>query len=298
LEAELAALRDEVQQKAWALAQQQANVENLTLEHRSEMEKLQARLAEEQRVAREGRLEIEQAQTEARSLKRRVEELEAELMGVQRRGSEEAEELRRQFAEQIDALTRQLAQKSAEIEAQAASHSATERSLRDEIERLVHEARERNQILQDRNDEVVRVKTEMDLLLDRVAQLEASAAQAQASLAADTERMRAEFQAQLALLQVELSQKEWALEERKGVERQLREEVESFRKQIEEVQRPAKEASDEFFIDESAQQRREQFKRYQEEIDSVIVKAEPSFPASKKRRWGAGFGWKRRWKNS
>ena len=50
LETELTALRGELQQKAWSLAQQQASVENLAQVHREQIRKLEARLAEQQPV--------------------------------------------------------------------------------------------------------------------------------------------------------------------------------------------------------------------------------------------------------
>src|SRR6185503_2632683 len=115
--------------------------------------------------------------------------------------------------------------------------SAPQQSLSEEIARLTREAKEKNQILQDRNDELVRVKSELDRLKERDSEIESASSRAESAYSSDAEQMRNEFQAQLALLQAELSQREWALEEQqaeaRGREQNLRQEIDSLRRQLE-----------------------------------------------------------------
>src|SRR4030095_14926369 len=170
-EAELAALRNDLQQKAWALAQQQATAENLALTHRSQIQNLEAKLAEQQGTLQDRNRDIEKAQVEVHTLQQRSEELKGELERVRSSGSVQAEQIALGSASQIDHLSKQLAQQTAEIEERSSSQAALEQSLRSEINRLIQENQEKNQILQDRNDEVLRVKAEMDLLLDKLGQL-------------------------------------------------------------------------------------------------------------------------------
>jgi len=298
-EAELAALRNDLQQKAWALAQQEATMEDLALAQRNQIQQLEAKLAEQQDSIKDRILDIERAQSQTHSLQRRIEELETELQHARLSGMAQAEQLRRQSVTQIDELNKQPGQKAAEIQENAMSQSTLEQSLRSEIDRLIDEAQERNQILQDRNDEVVRVKTEMDLLLDRFTQLESSASQAEAMLTGDSEQMRTEFQAQLALLQAELSQKEWALEERnataRGLEHNYLQEIESLRQQLAQKE-IAKREDDRDFVLGEPQMQQGQNDAFQV-ADGVKSLDGHSNQSDHERRWHRGFGWKRRWKS-
>src|SRR6266545_5977026 len=67
-ETELISLRSEVQQKAGALAQQQATMENVALADKSQIQKLEAKLGEQQHDVKDRSLELEKAETEARVL--------------------------------------------------------------------------------------------------------------------------------------------------------------------------------------------------------------------------------------
>ena len=175
--------------------------------------------------------------------------------------------------------------------------SNLEQELRDEIERLMREAVEKHQILQDRNDELVRVKAEMDRLQERVDRLESATSHDESAFSGETDKMRTEFQAQLALLQSELSQKEWALEERqaeaRGREQKLRQEIEFLRQQLAEIKNAAEEQGHDFVFGEpTANQATE--RRF--ELCDPGEAAEPrSSRFASHRRWSSGFGWKRRW---
>jgi chromosome segregation ATPase len=176
---------------------------------------------------------------------------------------------------------------------------ARERSLRDEVDRLIHEAQERNQILQDRNEELVRVKAELDRSCERVKQLESSQSEAVNALRDDSERMRTEFQAQLALLQAELSQREWTIEERqaaaRGHEQNLRQEIESLRQQLVESKTTKPHEADAFVFGEPrVSDTREQ---HLEDIGNGDRLEGYTGSFAQQRRWQSGFSWKRRWRS-
>jgi chromosome segregation ATPase len=192
-----------------------------------------------------------------------------------------------------------LVQSAAETGAHGAPPASLEQSLRDEVYRLIHEAQEKNQILQDRNDELVRVKAEMDRLHDRLNHLESSRSQAESALRDDAERMRTEFQAQLALLQAELSQREWALEERqaeaRGQEQHLRQEIDSLRQQLVKSKTTQQHDTDAFVFGEP----RASDAGEQHFEDSGNAGRGDGYSGSfaRRRRWQSGFGWKRRWRS-
>ena len=297
LETELISLRSDLQQKAWALAQQQATMENVALAHKSQIQKLETKLGEQQHGIRDRSLELEQAQSETRVLQSRIEELETELQHARLTVLSRTEQITQDYAARITDLNAQLAQKTSVLQERDLAQSNIEHTLRHELERLIREAEEKNQILQNRNDELVRVKVEMDSLQERCAQLELATSRTESALAGETERMRTELQARLALLQAELSQKEWALEERdataRGLEQIYHEEIESLRKQL--AEKEAAPEDHDYVLGEPRLNQAEE-ERFQV-IDSAQSDDHHAHQTARSRRWHSGFAWKRRWKS-
>ena len=189
---------------------------------------------------------------------------------------------------------KQITQSEAAIEG-GACNADLERTLRDELERLRHEAQEKNQILQDRNDELVRVKAQLDELHERLNRLESSTSETESTFDGEAERMRTEFQAHLALLQAELSQKEWALDERqakaRGMEQVLRQDIESLRRQVAESETVERQAGRALVSDEPRSN------PTREAAASNPAPVEPVRSLACHRRWNKGFGRKRRWRS-
>jgi chromosome segregation ATPase len=151
--------------------------------------------------------------------------------------------------------------------------------------------------LQNRNDELVRVKAELDRIHDRFNQLESFAVQAENATRGEVERMRSEFQAQLASLQAELSQKEWALVERQasanGSEQDLRQQIESLRSQLSEQK-----SVDQQSISKSAisAAQLERLASLESTLNATATGMAPLSDESSQRRWRSRFVAKRRWK--
>ena len=176
------------------------------------------------------------------------------------------------------------------------SRREMEQSLRREIERLVHEAEEKNQILRNRNDELVTVKATVDALQERLSAAETTTAGKEAAAELELEQMRSEFQAQLALLQAELSQKDWALQEREAMSQSLeqnyRHEIDSLRQRLDEEKSRNVSAREEFTMGEMPL----------DPAPDVPLKSQvhehPVDSPAQGRRWHTDFAWKRRWKAS
>jgi chromosome segregation ATPase len=307
-------LRQELQQKAWAFAQQQATVENLAQNHRSQIQKLEAQISEYQHSRGQNHAELEKANAQVAAMRRRIEELQGALQHAELTGLSRVEQIRQEYTARLDTLSAELAEKNLELQQHASSHPGPEQAGRDEIDRLIAEAEERNQILQNRNDELVRVKAQLDELLERHAQLESTAAQAESAAMAEAERMRTEFHAQLALLQAELSQKEWALEERQAVasgrEMDYRQQLNTLRQQLAEKENetptvPEKNdqesaTSHDVFVmgdPKLTEAQRARLKKLEEMVEAIQHGEDISYPAAPGRRWRTSFGWKRRWKS-
>lgn len=176
------------------------------------------------------------------------------------------------------------------------SRREMEQSLRREIERLVHEAEEKNQILQNRNDELVTVKATVDALQERLSAAETTTAGKEAAAEVELEQMRSEFQAQLALLQAELSQKDWALQEREAMSQSLeqnyRHEIDSLRQRLDEEKSRNVSAREEFTMGEMPLDPAPDVP-----LKSQVHEHSVDSPAQG-RRWHTDFAWKRRWKAS
>ena len=198
-----------------------------------------------------------------------------------------------------DDLDKPLSQSAAAVEELGRSQAKIEQLVRDEVERLIREAQEKNQILHDRNDELVRVKADLDRLHNRLNQLESARSEALNAISDDTERMRTEFQAQLAMLQAELSQKEWTLEERqaeaRGREQSLRQEIESLRRRLVESETGKQPDPRDFILGEPRSNHAED-QRF-EVTAGAAYSERKSGSFANHRRWHSGFGFKRRWRS-
>jgi len=302
LEAELAGLRQELQQKNWSLAQQHAAVENLALVHKEQLQKLESRLAEQQSHGSVRETEFAQLQVQESSLHQRVEELEGELRHAQLTEVDRIEQLRRENLARVDELNARVNQKNREIEQRSTAQLDLEQALRREVERLLHEIDERNGILQNRNDELVRVKADLDSTNEQHRQLEAAAAQAQSNASGEVEVMRTQYQAQLALLQAELSQKEWALEERQasatGAEHKYRQQIASLRQQLSEKESPEHQLPRDFVMgdDQLPTSEHAGMATAKPTRDSNGTHRQSASTDSRDRRWHSMLGGKRRWK--
>ena len=304
LESELAALRNELHQGSSAVAHQQAAMDDLAARHRSQVEQLEANLSEQHRASEEHRREVDQAQAQLTLLHSRIEELQSTLQQTEVSANSRTEELRQEYAARVDTLKRELVERSAELQDRAGANSDSEQALRSEIARLIGEAQERNQILQSRNDELVRVKNDLDSLAERFSQLESHAVHAQSSASGEAESMRTGFQAQLALLQAELSQKEWALEERQaiiaGIEQEHRQQLDALRQQLAEEEQSAIPADNNTFVmgdPNLTEAQREKLLKLDDMVKAIRSSDNVSAPAQSGRRWQSGFGWKRRWRS-
>jgi chromosome segregation ATPase len=299
LASEIDSLRQELQRKSWALAQQQASVENLALAHKEQIHKLEGQLNEQRSSATAQAGELDHVHVQAAALRRRIEELETALSHAEVAALSRAEQLLEERAARDQESTTALPQNSPDVEQRSAAQTRLEQSLHAEIDRLVREVQERNQILQNRNDELVRVKAEMDSIHERFAQLELSTSQSEAAAQNESEHMRTEFQAQLALLQAELSQKEWALEERhavaSGTEQELRLEIDALRRQQAKL---GERDTGAFVIGDRELNRsqREHAANLREISAGADTGGSNSTSDSQQRRWRTGFAWKRRWK--
>ncbi len=293
-------LRSELQQKEWALAQRQIAVENLAQAHKAQIQKLEAKALEQQQLAQSYSRDLEKAQSEAVALRDHITQLETAVEQAQATGGHRTAQLEQQHEERLTGLQRDLEQRVLELHERTRLSEQSESALHDEIQRLRKEAQEKHALLENRNEEVLLAKSEMDLLRQRLAQVETEARRNEEAGATENDKMRAEFQAELAFLQAELSQKEWALDERQGtvngLAQDLTAQVQDLQTQLAEKEalleaRAAAGVADKLEPTESEKERLQRM----EKLVAAAINVENSFPASRKRRWRTRLGWKNRW---
>ena len=214
------------------------------------------------------------------------------------------EQISQDYAAQIEKLSAEISRQSGALQEHEPALTRQEQLLRSEIESLIPEAQEKSQILQNRNDELVRAKSERDMLQERLKDLESATKQNEAVVSEESEQMRTEFQAQLALLQAELSQKEWALEEQcasvSGLDQQYREQIEELNQKLAQAEAHAQQDPDQFVIDtdkiNGAQQQR--YSQYGEVAEMPTRGSNYPHLALGSRRWRTRLDRKRRWRTS
>ena len=171
------------------------------------------------------------------------------------------------------------------------------------IQALRQDLEEKHLLLASRNEELMRVKAEMDVLRDRVSELESSAKRVKESAETESAKMRTEFQAQLAFLQAELSQKEWALEEGqaalKTLEQGFRTKVVEL--EIEPTQRKSsiEHPAQDFVLGDSweAESRLDRTWKLQERLDADCSESVQPTSNHHSRKWRNSGDWKRRWRS-
>ena len=193
-------------------------------------------------------------------------------------------------------------EKSSGLDANGHNSEKAETAVRHEIRTLRLDAQEKHLLLASRNEELVRVKAEMDLLQGQISELKSSRKRIQESAEIECAKMCAEFQAQMAFLQAELSQRDWTLEEReatqKVLEQGLRAKIGQLEAQLEQVKTSNQDPVQEFVLGvnwESEAQLDHTWK-LQERLDgNGAITAQRASDHSDK--WRSTGRWKRRWRS-
>jgi len=218
LEAEVAGLRNELQQKDRDLDQRQAFVDHLAQGHKSDIQALETKLAELRHAAENRATELDRATSERQRLLSRIDQLESAAADTEATAISRVEQITRRDEAQIATLQLEIEQKTVVLEEQGTARNDLERTYHAELSRLRAESQEKHMLLENRNEEFVGVKNAMESLRERWTQGEATAAHAEQAAAEDRERLRAEYEAQLAALREELSARERSDKDQGAVE--------------------------------------------------------------------------------
>jgi chromosome segregation ATPase len=167
---------------------------------------------------------------------------------------------------------------------------------------LRRDAEEKHLLLASRNEELMRVKSEMELLQGEVSELKLSGKRFQDSAEAESAKMRTEFQAQLAFLQAELSQRDWALQEgqaaQKVIEQGLRAKIGELEARLAQLKSSSEASPQEFVFGENweSEARLDHTWKMQERLDGNGAEGAQT-SANDSGRWRSRGQWKRRWRS-
>jgi chromosome segregation ATPase len=191
---------------------------------------------------------------------------------------------------------------SAALDTNSHNSEKAETPAWDEIMTLRHDAKEKNLLLASRNEELMRVKAEMDLLQGELSELKSSNKRIQESAKTECAEMRSEFQAQVAFLQAELSQRDWTLQEReaaqKVLEQGLRAKIGQLETQLEQLKTSTEGPAKEFVlgVNWESEARLDDTWKLQERLDGNGAEVAQT-ASNQSGKWRNSGAWKRRWRS-
>ena len=277
------------------------SMERQLIEKNSELQKCQAcamdlrhRLAEMQLLSETRAVQIEDLKAETVRLSLKINRREPVMLGTESDGDHDLGHSR-----EAEAASGEI---SAALDANSHKSEKAETPGWDEIMTLRHDAEEKNLLLASRNEELMRVKAEMDLLQGELSELKSSNKRIQESAKTECAEMRSEFQAQVAFLQAELSQRDWTLQEReaaqKVLEQGLRAKIGQLEVQLEQVKTSTAGPAQEFVlgVNWESEARLDDTWKLQERLDGNGAEIAQT-ASNQSGKWRNSGAWKRRWRS-
>ena len=277
------------------------SMERQLIEKDSELQKCQAcamnlrhRLAEMQLLSETRAVQIEDLRAETVRLSLEINRRELVKLGTESGGDHDFGHGR-----EAEAASGEI---SAALDANSHKSEKAETPAWDEIMTLRHDAEEKNLLLASRNEELMRVKAEMDLLQGELSELKSSNKSIHESAKTECAEMRSEFQAQVAFLQAELSQRDWTLQEReaaqKVLEQGLRAKIGQLEAQREQVKTSTEGPAQEFVlgVNWESEARLDDTWKLQERLDGNGAEIAQT-ASNQSGKWRNSGAWKRRWRS-
>lgn len=277
------------------------SMERQLIEKNSELQKCQAcamdlrhRLAEMQLLSETRAVQIEDLKAETVRLSLEINRREPVKLGTEADGDHD-----RGHGREAEAASGEI---SAALDTNSHKSEKAETPGWDEIMTLRHDAEEKNLLLASRNEELMRVKAEMDLLHGELSELKSSNKRIQESAKTECAEMRSEFQAQVAFLQAELSQRDWTLQEReaaqKVLEQGLRAKIGQLEVQLEQVKTSTEGPAQEFVlgVNWESEARLDDTWKLQERLDGNGTEIAQT-ASNQSGKWRNSGAWKRRWRS-
>jgi chromosome segregation ATPase len=171
----IAALEQQLQSKEQALAERDAALR--LMEQQLQSQTGEARLTLAQSGAHSQSEQLKAAEDTIADLLERLAQLEAARHMLQDNASHELQQLRDNFEARIAKLRMELTAKDQTPEGHRTVITSLEQGFQRQIQELRGQLAEKHSLLENRNEELIKVKAEMDALQDRLARLKAGRGQ-------------------------------------------------------------------------------------------------------------------------
>jgi len=264
---------------------------------------LQNQLAEKLALLETRNNEIQALESKIRELVERIDQSEFALEQARATAAGELEQIRRQSQAELTARQAEIERKVEGLQDREAALYAAEQSFKVEIDALRKEVAEKRFLLENRNDQLVRVKMEMDELQDRIGYLESAARHAKLESGHKDERSEEQSRPGLEKLRRKLSQKEQTLEQRQTAindsEQGFQAQITSLRSELAEKQALLENPGTGFLIGEPTltEAQKEKLSRLEQLVETIKADNEQTLMSPHNRRWRFSLSRKRRWKS-
>ena len=243
------------------------------------------------------------AMSEIQRLELQVSQSELAVKQAETKAAGEIAQLRRQSESQLESLHAEIDWKLEDLQRREAAVYATEQNLQAEINALRAEVAEKRALLESRNDELLRVKAEMDALQERIIYLGSAATEAQLQATNKDEAIADQDRAELEKLWNELGQTEQMLEQRQAavndLEGDVQAQINKLRSELADRQALLENPSKGFLLGEPtlSESQKEKLNRLEQLVETIKADNEQTLISPHNRRWRFSLGRKRRWKS-
>ncbi|HEY7316633.1 MAG TPA: hypothetical protein VIE89_03595 [Candidatus Binatia bacterium] len=299
----LAQIHDLERSSAKAQEEQRVAAGRVEQELHLQVTELQAQLAEKLTLLASRQDEVQALESKITDLTARIGQAEVSLKQAEAATASEINQIRRQSQAELAERQAETDRKVEALQQREAALNLAEQNRQIEINGLRAEVAEKHALLQDRNDELLRVKAELDILQERIAYLEATAKRAEIEFQQKAEQAEELTRIELDKLWDKLTQKGQALEERQvavnDLEQNFQAQVDSLRNELAEKEALLENPSKEFLIGESTltESQKDKLNRLEQLVETIKADNEQMLISPRNRRWHFGLGRKRRWKS-
>jgi chromosome segregation ATPase len=286
-----------------ALEQQRVAASRLEQDLRLQVTELQTQLAEKLIGLETRDDEIQALESKITGLVDRIGQAEVARQQAEVTATSEIEQIRRQSQEEIAARQLENDQKAEALQQHEARWDSTEQNLRLEINGLRAEVAEKHSLLENRNDELLRVKTELDVLQERIADLESAVKQPGRESLNKPEHTGEHSTTAVDSLWEALGHKEPVLEERQAavndLEQNFQAQIDSLRSELAEKEALLENPNKGFLLGEPTltASQKERLNRLEQLVEAIKADNEQTLISPHNRRWRFSLGRKRRWKS-
>ena len=288
---------------AQALEKQRVAASSLDQSLRVQVNELQNQLAEKLAALESRNNEVRRLESQISGFIERIGQAEVALKQTEANAASELAQIRQQSQAQLAARQAEIDRKAEALQERQVALDAAEQNFQVEMDGLRAEVTEKHSLLESRNEELLRVKTELDSFQERIIYLESVVKEAERESPDKREHTGEYARTALDTLWEELSQKERILEERQAavndLEQGFQAEINDLRSELAEKQALLENPNKGFLIGDPTltEVQKEKLNRLEQLVETIKADNEQTLISPHNRRWRFSLGRKRRWKS-